>query len=123
MTDGYAYARQKRKTLWLHREIMQPPEGRHIDHMNFNGFDNRRSNLRFATSQQNVAWQRKRRDNTSGYIGIIRDKRNGRWLARISIFGKSKHIGSFKNICDAVKARDEAAKAAFGEFAALNGNP
>lgn len=87
------------------------------DHKDRNPLNNRRSNLRTATPSENMRNHSKRKDNTSGFTGITYDKRRDTWTVRISIDGKFKHIGSFKNKDDAVIARLKAEQKYYGEFA------
>jgi hypothetical protein len=104
----------------LHREIMEAPKGLLVDHKNWNGLDNRRSNLRLATYGENTQNTRKRKGTTSRYVGVNFDKKPGNWRARIMYKGKMKYLGNFDNEIDAGKAYDAAAKKYYGEFARLN---
>jgi hypothetical protein len=104
----------------LHREIMKAPEGLLVDHRNFDGLDNRRSNLRIATHGENNQNKRKRKGATSRYIGVSFDNWAGKWRARIMYKGKMIFLGHFDNEIDAAKAYDAAAKKYYGEFARLN---
>jgi hypothetical protein len=88
------------------------------DHVNRDGLDNQRHNLREATRQQNLYNQSGRKNSTSQYKGVSR-KRN-RWRARITIDGKQFQLGSFTDEVDAAIAYDLAAQAAFGEYAFVN---
>jgi len=103
------------KIISMHRQIMNFPEGRYIDHINHNGLDNRRCNLRICSHTQNM-WNRKRRVHTkSGLMGVSWFKKVRKWRASISLT-----IGYFDSKEEAAKAYDEAAKKLFGEFANLN---
>jgi hypothetical protein len=104
----------------LHREIMEAPKGLLVDHRNFNGLDNRQSNLRIATHGENIQNRRKRRGATSRFIGVSIDNRIGKWRARIMYKGKTVWLGNFYNDIEAAKAYDAAAKKYYGEFARLN---
>lgn len=64
-----------------------------IDHINGNGLDNRKENLRFVTHRQNM--QNQHRQKTSVFPGVCFDKRVGRWASQIRVNGKLKHFGSF----------------------------
>lgn len=89
-----------------------------VDHVNGDGLDNRRANLRRATDQQN-SWNRgMRSDNTSGYKGAKRHT-GGRWQATIS----GRYLGLFPTAEDAARAYDAAALDQFGEYARLNFPP
>ena len=105
----------------MHREIMNAPEGLVVDHINRNGLDNRKVNLRLATAMQNV-WNSKRNVNTdsSKYKGVSWDKNKHKWRASIGIDRKTKHLGYFEDEKMAAKAYDKAAKEHRGEFAVLN---
>ena len=104
----------------LHRAIMNPPEGRVVDHRNGDGLDNRRENLRIATKSENICNSRKRTNTSSRFIGVSFDKRSGLWHAYITHCRKRKFLGYFDSEIDAAKAHDAAAKKYHGEFARLN---
>jgi len=91
------------------------------DHVNGNGLDNRRFNLRSAHDGENQANNRRRSTNTSGHVGVTWDKSRGKWLAQIggdNYVGRgSKYLGRYAEFCDAVTAYHYAAKERFGEFA------
>ena len=92
-----------------------------VDHINGNGLDNRKANLRLATGTQNGYNRRKTRKRTwSKYKGVTFDKRRKKWEGKIVINGRKQHLGSFTNELDAGRAYDEAAKKYHGEFALLN---
>ncbi len=108
------------KKVSLHREIMNFPKNKLVDHKNGDTLDNRRSNLRLATHIQNMQNRRKRKNTTSKYVGLWRDKRTNRWAARITFNKKPIFLGRFDSEIAAAKAYDRAAKKYFGEFARLN---
>jgi hypothetical protein len=89
-----------------------------IDHINGNGLDNRRENLRPCTAAQNAANRALRRDARTGFKGVR--AKGGKWLARIQASGVRRHLGSFETPEDAAKAYDAAAIESFGQFARLN---
>jgi len=103
----------------MHRQLIQPPDGYVIDHINGEGLDNRRANLRFATVAQN-AWNSKKRNPRSGYKGVCFDKQKHLWRAAIVCHRKRIHLGYFKNKIHAARAYDFAAKKYHKEFASLN---
>ena len=112
------------KYVLMHRLIIGDRLGIQVDHVNGDGLDNRRGNLRFATPQQNAANQRTMRsDNTSGFKGVTLHKQKGKWQAQLSVMGKNVFLGLFNDPRDAALAYNEAAKNAFGEFAAVNTMP
>ncbi len=107
----------------LHRVVVHAKSGDHVDHVNGNGLDNRRSNLRVATYRQNAENQGRRKGNTSGFKGVSRDARNPNmpWVARLrSGNGRRIHVGSYASPEDAARAYDRAAAIHHGPFARLN---
>lgn len=120
----YAHTSIHRKATPMHRMILdlKRGDGRACDHINGNGLDNRRSNLRLATQAENCRNTKLRKNNTSGYRGVslCRHRPFGKWIARIGINGTVKTLGYFDRIEDAIKVRNAAAIALHGEFARLN---
>src|SRR5687767_7981216 len=83
------------RTILMHREIMDAPLRTLVDHINGDGLDNRKKNLRLATNAQN-AWNRgKTRNNTTGYKGVHRQSGRRKVRARITVNGKPIHLGWF----------------------------
>jgi hypothetical protein len=108
----------------LHREIMNPPKRRLVDHRNTDSLDNRRANLRLATHAQNIYNRRKTSKKTwSRFIGVSFDRNSPAWVSCIDYKRKRIHLGRFKNEIDAAKAYDAAAKKYHKEFARLNFTP
>jgi hypothetical protein len=107
---------KKRRIIHLHREIMHPSNILYIDHIDRNGLNNQKTNLRICTRKQNTRNQK--RSSSSGYNGVY--NLHGRIVAQIRVDGKGIHLGTFKTMIDAAKSRDIAAKKYFGEFANLN---
>ena len=89
----------------LHRHIMDCPPGMYVDHINGNRFDNRKSNLRICTNQENCFNNTKLSTNTSGYKGGNYDKSRNKWVSEIKFSGKKIFIGRFDNIEDAAFTR------------------
>jgi hypothetical protein len=108
------------KITRMHRDIMNPPDNLVVDHINSDGLDNRRQNLRLATKSQNGCNSRKRKNTSSIYIGVHLRKKQNLWETDIRHNGKRIWLGSFKNEIDAARARDRAAIKYHGEFARLN---
>lgn len=121
-TNVYALRRVGKKLSRMHNEIIGRKDGLEIDHINGNGLDNRRANLRFCTRSQNRMNGRKNADNTSGYKGVTKSKKspNNPWHAHIKFNGITKHLGNYKTKEDAARAYDAAAKELHGEFCSLN---
>jgi hypothetical protein len=103
----------------MHREIMRPPDGFVVDHIDGNSTNNRRRNLRTCTRRQNLYNSRPRRGK-SKYKGVRYEKRTKRWVAEITHRGRKYHLGSFKNEVEAAKAYDRKARQLFGPYARLN---
>jgi hypothetical protein len=101
----------------MHRAILRAGDGHNVDHIDGDGLNNRRSNLRFATTAQNSANRGKQKNNTSGFKGVRWHKRDKRWRAVIGINGKTKQIGSFKTPEAAYDAYCAAARELHGVFA------
>ena len=105
----------------MHREVLHVPEGLFVDHINHNGCDNRKANLRPATPADNARNALYPKINTtSKYRGVSYNKKKKRWRAQLSINNKKKQIGYFRDEIEAAKAYDKAAKRYYGEFAILN---
>ena len=120
----YAYMRPTtagvRKRVAMHRLLMgDSANGLKVDHANFNGLDNRRSNLRVVTNSQSNAYRKVSRNNHCGLKGV-RLGGAGRWRASIRIDGKLMHLGMFSSPFRAAIAYDEAAVKHWGEFACTN---
>lgn len=103
----------------MHRIIMNAKPGEIVDHINGNGLDNRRSNLRICTHAENQH-NMHARWGVSIYKGVCWDKHSKLWTSRISVNSKRISLGYYHNEKDAAKAYDAAAKMYFGEFANLN---
>jgi hypothetical protein len=117
---GYA-ARWKDGTMvTLHRVIMSAPSGVEVDHINRQRLDNRRCNLRLADRGGNARNCGRNRKNTSGYKGVHRVGRNGRWGAAVVYEGENHWLGVFATAEEAAVTYDLAAMALHGEFAATN---
>jgi len=104
----------------MHRVISQPPNDAEVDHINHDGLDNRRSNLRFGTHGHNLANQRYISSGTSLFRGVCWNKRHAKWEAFASWKSKTRRLGYFLDETEAAKAYDDAALESYGEFASLN---
>jgi hypothetical protein len=112
-----------RQLILMHRAVMGAcPTDPQVDHKNGNPLDNRKENLRFATSSQNHANRQIGANNTSGYKGVSRchGGRVERFKAQVKVNGVAHFLGRFDTAIEAAKAYNEAAKRLFGEFAYLN---
>lgn len=115
----YACRTENRRTIMMHRQILNAPADMHCDHINHNGLDNRKANLRLCTPQQN-ACNRRPLECTSKYKGVHWDSLSRKWRAEIRHNGQKIHIGYFDYELDAAIAYDDYAIELFGEFAYLN---
>jgi hypothetical protein len=104
----------------MHRVIVNAPAGYEVDHINMDKLDNRKCNLRICTRAENQRHKGKPKRNTTGYIGIHPDKRDGCYYPRIMVNWESVSLGCYKTPEEAARAYDEAAKKYHGEFASLN---
>jgi hypothetical protein len=107
-------------TIRMHKLITGYPQ---TDHVNHDGLDNRRANLRPATTSQNNANQRPRKGCASPYKGVCWDSWRQRWQADIQVDGHRRCLGRFRAEEDAARAYDTAALAAWGEYACINFAP
>lgn len=117
-SNGYIRASGKKKEnrFHIHRLIMGFPDGIGIDHINHNTFDNRKSNLRIATTSQNAMNRIIASNNTSGATGVVWLKNENKWKAEIKLNGKTNYLGSFDRFDDAEKTRKEAEENYFGAY-------
>lgn len=109
----YARGGFEGKTVQMHRLIMGFPKKRHVDHINGNGLDNRRENLRIVSNRQNQ--QNRKRKTTSNYPGVYWHKGANKWVARIHMNGKREYLGSFVDEGKAAKAYENACHELAGE--------
>lgn len=112
---GFTKQDGTRQVWFMHRLIMGHPNAQ-VDHIDGNGLNNRRSNLRLATPSQNMGnagpWRGRK------YRGAFQEA--GRWRSRIQVDGKRVSLGSFTTEEEAARAWDEAAFEAWGDYARLN---
>jgi len=110
----------KRKTLYMHRVILEYlgvsiPEGWVVDHINKDGLDNRRINLRVIDKSQN-AYNSRKRTTKSGYIGVHYDRTSGLYIAKLG----NKTLGRYPDAKTAAVYRDRHALKELGDVASLN---
>lgn len=123
----------KGKTVYAIRRVRRPGGGwtklrlhtfltgySKTDHANGDGLDNRRANLREATSTENNRNRCRRSDNTSGFKGVCWRRERNEWRAHIYVNGRQFSLGTYATAEAAALAYDTAARDLFGEYAALN---
>jgi hypothetical protein len=118
-TDKHA-----KKEVALHRVMLDAPKGMVVDHINRNGLDNRRSNLRLCTHRENMQNRRANSNNLTGYKGVRLTKSGKKYIARHcqKIDGKTveHYLGTYDTPEEAARAYDAKAIELFGEYANLN---
>jgi len=105
------------KNGFLHRLILRVPAGFVVDHINGDTLDNRKSNLRICTQQQN-SFNSRSKNPISGYKGVYKNKK--KWHSQLMIDGKHIVGGSFASPLEAAQSYDKLAEKYFGEFAKKN---
>lgn len=117
----------RKRNVLMHREIMRLRRGSggkkklYVDHINGDGLDNRKANLRVVTPRQN-AWNSRHGSGygKSKYKGVWWDKGAKKWCATIAVGGRRRRLGRFDDEEEAAKAYDAAARRYCGEYAKLN---
>jgi hypothetical protein len=117
---GGSYCRRSslHGNVWLHRFIINAQPGTEVDHINGDGLDCRKSNLRI-TDRRGNAQNRKPRKDGSGLKGVSR-RHDASFRAAIRVDGRKIHLGYFHTAPEAALAYDRAALQHYGEFARLN---
>ncbi|MBN1124647.1 MAG: HNH endonuclease [Sedimentisphaerales bacterium] len=115
----YAFRWEGNRRVFMHRQIANASIDRQVDHIDHDGLNNTRANLRLCTQAQNV-YNMRPRLGTSKYKGVSFDKRHSRWRAQIQHQGVKFGLGYFSRETEAAKAYDQKARQLFGEFAYLN---
>ena len=124
--NGKHYAKRNcqtkgaRKIIRMHREIMNAPKRKQVDHINGNTLDNRKENLRLCTNQQNQWNSKRNKNNTSGYKGVSYRKKHKVYRATINYNDKQIYLGTYKTKEQAALAYNKKAIELYGEYAYLN---
>jgi hypothetical protein len=109
----------KKKTIFMHREVISTPKDMHTDHIDGNGLNNTRANLRHVTHNENMQNRSNLSSNTSGIKGVHFDKKANRWIAQIRVNKKRIYLGCFVSAADAKTAYASASKKYHGKFGRL----
>jgi hypothetical protein len=119
------YDAEVKQTVFMHQEVACRcglEDGRY-DHVNGNGLDNQRKNLRFASGCQNQQNRGPNRNNCTGFKGVYFESFTGKYRAEITANRKRQRLGRFSTAIEAAKAYNRAASLLHGEFACLNKIP
>lgn len=116
----YASTKINEKTTYMHRLLLLPQNNEQIDHINRNGLDNRRCNLRLATKSENQANRNKTPNISSQFKGVSWNKKRNKWEASITVNYRKMFLGYFSDEIGAAKIYDMAAIKYFGNYALLN---
>ncbi|MEK6884406.1 MAG: HNH endonuclease [Nanoarchaeota archaeon] len=113
--------KNKKWEIWyMHWSIIgKPPQKTETDHINCNGLDNRKENLRIVTQNENRMNRGKQKNNTSGFKGVAWYKDYKKWTARIMANGVSMYLGVFDDKNKAAKAYNDASKKYHKEFSRI----
>ena len=106
----------RKKTIHMHRVINKTPLGMETDHVNRNGLDNRKCNLRSCNRSKNNMNTSLKANNTSGYRGVVKHSARKGWKAQIRLNNKYIHVGYFNSPEEASVAYCKKAKELFKEF-------
>lgn len=109
-----------RKTIYLHRTIVDAPKGMVVDHVNHDTLDNRKENLRICTHAENMLNRRTYINNKSGYKGVSWHKEKKKYRAGIRAMNKKYFLGYFDDPKEAARAYNEASIKYHGKFGSLN---
>lgn len=110
------YVKYVKEDISLHRLIMDCPKDMVVDHINHNPLDNRKSNLRICTQQQNSINRSIRSDNNSGIAGVLWNESRKKWIAYIRYNKKGITLGYYNTKEEAIEARKQAEIDLFGEY-------
>lgn len=112
---------KKKCFLKIHRVILNVSDSNlYVDHIDGNGLNNQKSNLRVCTNSENSRNRGAQANNKSGFKGVCWYAKGSKWHAQITVNKNNVHIGYFDIKEDAAHAYNEAAKKYHGEFAKMN---
>lgn len=123
---GELYAHRRKRSsegrghVLMHRLIMGAPDGQQVDHIDRDGLNNQKGNLRLASRSMNSINRGVFKNNTSGYRGVGYVRHSQKWRARIDVDGVQTYLGIFDSPEAAARAYDKAALELHGSLAQLN---
>jgi len=117
---GKHNGKHKYKRLRIHNIVMRTPKGEVVDHIDHNGLNCQRKNMRNCSIKENARNKSPKRGCSSKYLGVSWKEPNNKWAVRIKIGNKIKHIGLFSSEEEAAMMYNEMALKYYGEFASLN---
>lgn len=115
---SYAARKVMDKNIYMHREVLGSPNNMVVDHIDGNGLNNSRLNLRSCTQSENIKNSKLSKSNSVGFKGVSRSGTG--YKAQICVNRNKMYLGYFGKAEEAAKAYDKAALEHFGEFANLN---
>jgi hypothetical protein len=118
--NGYAARQESGRTIYMHRQIMQPPKSMVVDHMDGSRLNNCRSNLRVCTPAENHRNRAKGVGSASRFRGVGYYKESGKWYSGLQFKGKRFWLGYFDEEVEAARAYDYKAVECGREFAWVN---
>ena len=110
----------KKVQISMHRWILNASPEVEVDHIDGDGLNNTRANIRIAKHKDNAKNRKLHRNNTSGYKGVSWHKRSQMWMAYITSDKKRRHLGYFFDLDEAARVYNAAASALHGTFARPN---
>lgn len=120
-TRWYAFTTLGGRTVYMHRLILGARSGQEVDHVNGDGLDNRRANLRLATRAQNEANKPKPAGRySSRFKGVYWDSAGRCWRTCLMVAKRTRYLGRFPDELSAARAYDAAARQQWGAFARVN---
>ena len=110
----------KKITILMHRVVNKTPEGMDTCHLDNDGLNNQKHNLRTGTTCDNLQMAAGNKNTTSKYKGVHWDRAKEKWVAQIRVKMIPHHLGRFVDEVEAAKAYDKGARTYFGPFCFLN---
>lgn len=112
----YAIRNCRKQIIYLHRQIMNTPSNLTVDHIDGDGLNCQKVNMRNCTQSQNM----RNSSRKCGVKGVGKITGGSKYTAQIHVHGTKIHLGSFASLLEAAAAYNVAAVSLFGEFANLN---